>query len=146
MDFLSETEREELERKIKKTKDLSEWKRIFAILGYDDGKTIGELAEALRIAASTVETYLKEYESKNKTKNDPRGGGHSKLTAAESYELEDHLRKNTYLKVNHIIVYVKERFGKEYARSGMTAWLIAHGFTFKKPKKIPGKLNPEAHP
>jgi hypothetical protein len=37
MRLLSESERAELETKIKKTKDLSEWKRIFAILGYDDG-------------------------------------------------------------------------------------------------------------
>ncbi len=37
---------------------------------------------------------------------------------------------------------VKGQFGKEYSRAGMTAWLKANGFTFKKPEKVPGKLDP----
>ncbi|WP_256439926.1 winged helix-turn-helix domain-containing protein, partial [Candidatus Rhabdochlamydia sp. W815] len=31
----------------------------------------------------------------------------------------------------------------KYSRSGMTDWLIQHGFVYKRPKKIPGKLDPE---
>ncbi|MEM7174960.1 MAG: winged helix-turn-helix domain-containing protein [Chlamydiota bacterium] len=26
----------------------------------------------------------------------------------------------------------------------MTEWLIKHGFTFKRPEKVPGKLDPES--
>lgn len=144
MRLLNESERVELEAKLKKTKDLSEWKRIFAIIGYDDGRSIEKLSKLLRISTFTVESYLKEYDSKNKTKNDPRGGSQSKLTPAETQELEQHLVKKTYLKVKDIVVYVLSRFGKKYSRSGMTAWLEDHGFAFKRPKKVPGKLDPEA--
>ncbi len=40
------------------------------------------------------------------------------------------------------MAYVKGQFSKEYSRAGMTAWLKANGFTFKKPEKVPGKLDP----
>lgn len=141
---LNDTEKSELEAKLKKTKDLSEWKRIFAILGYNDGQSVEELAQLLRLSVFTVENHLSEYSSKNKTKNDPRGGSRSKLTKDESEKLEQHLTERTYLKVKDIVAYVEKEFGKKYSRSGMTAWLQDHKFTFKQPKKIPGKLDPEA--
>lgn len=113
MRSLTTSERAHLEFKLKKTKDLSEWKRIFAVVSFDSGDSIEAIADALRISTSTVETYLREYDSKNKTKHDPRGGSESKLTSEESQ------------------------------KSGMTAWLNDHCFTFKQPEKIPGKVNPE---
>lgn len=143
MKELTDLEKSELEAKLKKTKDLSEWKRIFVVISYDEGQSMEELAEVLRISILTVESYLKEYHSKNKTKNDPRGGGKSKLNHEESQQLENHLIEKTYLKVRQIIVYVEQKFNKHYSRSGMTAWLEDHGFSFKRPKKIPGKLNSE---
>lgn len=95
-----------------------------------------------RLSKWTVEEYLKEYSSHNKTKNDPRGGSSSKLTESETKELEQHLSTTTYLKVKSIVAYVRKTFGKQYSRTGMTEWLIRHGFTFKKPEKVPGKCDP----
>lgn len=144
MKLLNENENSELERKLKKTNDLSEWKRIFVVVGYDNGQSIEELAELLRISTLTVESYLREYSSNNKTKNDSKGGSQSKLTPEESQILEKHLTENTYLKVKSIVAYVEERFKKKYSRSGMTSWLESKGFTFKRPKPVPGKLSLEA--
>jgi len=141
--MLSITERTHLEKQLKKTRDSSEWKRICVILGYDDGVTIDELARILRISPHTVDNYLKEYKSNNKTKNDPRGGSEPKLSQEQSQELEKHLSEKTYLKVKDIIAYVKARFGLEYSRSGMNHWLKEHNFAYKSPKAIPGKLDPE---
>ena len=143
MKSLSVSEKDSLEIKLKKTKDLSEWKRVFAVLGYDDGLSIHELAQMLRLSPFTIEDYLKEYNSHDKTKNDPRGGSSSKLTENESQELQQHLSQKTYLKVKGIVAYVEERFKKKYSRSGLTAWLIGHGFAYKQPQKVPGKVNPE---
>jgi len=144
MRILDPAERSDLEEKLKKTRDLSEWKRIFVILEYDAWVSVEELALTLRISHYTIEDYLRDYEIRNKTKNNPRGGSQSKLTPKESKKLEEHLLQKTYLKVKGIMAYVKSEFGKTYSRSGMTAWLKTHGFTFKCPDKIPGKLNPEA--
>lgn len=135
-------ERKLLESLLRKTKDAAEWKRLFVILGYDEGQSIDELVLHTRLSKWTVEEYLKQYSSNNKTKNDPRGGSSSKLNETEASALEEHLSKTTYLKVKDIVSYVKRTFGKQYSRAGMTAWLKEHGFTFKKPEKVPGKLDP----
>ena len=140
--LLSEQERKDLEGGLKKAKDASEWKRIFVILSYDEGRSVEELARLTRLSEWTIEEYLKQYSSHNKTKNDPTGGGSSKLTQEEARLLEEHLSQTTYLKVKEIVAYVKKTFDKEYSRSGMTNWLIEREFTFKKPQKIPGKLDP----
>ncbi|MGH7249680.1 MAG: IS630 family transposase [Minisyncoccia bacterium] len=129
---------------MKKTKEAAGWRRLFVILSFDEGQSIEELARLTRLSPSTIEEYLKEFSSSNKTKNDPRGGSERKLTPEESEKLEKHLAEVTYLKVAPIIAYAQKEFGKTYSRSGMTLWLKEHGFTYKKPKKVPGKANPEA--
>jgi transposase len=139
---LTAEEKTSLESDLRQTKDAAEWKRLFIILGYNDGQSINELVFLTRLSKWTIEHYLKEYSSQNKTKNGPRGGSSSKLNDAETGELEQHLSNTTYLKVKNIVAYVKKMFGKQYSRTGMTAWLKDHGFTFKKPEKIPGKLDP----
>lgn len=101
---LTTNERSSLECDLKKTKDAAEWKRLFVILGFDEGQSIDELALHTRLSKWTVEEYLKEYSSQNKTKNDPRGGSSSKLDKTEAHELELHLSKTTYLKVKNIVI------------------------------------------
>jgi len=141
--LLTDQERGLLEADIRKAKDASEWRRLFIILSYDEGQPVEELAVATRLSKWTVEDYLKKYSSSNKTKNDPRGGKASKLNDAESTLLRDHLTETTYLKVKDIVAYVESQFQKKYSRTGMTAWLKKNGFTFKKPEKVPGKLDLE---
>jgi transposase len=139
---LTEEEKKGLEANLKKTRDSSDWKRIFVILSYDEGQSVEELARLTRLSPWTIEEYLKEYSSHNKTKNGPRGGSDSKLSETEARQLEDHLSKTTYLKVKDIVSYVRGAFDKEYSRTGMTGWLKERGFTFKRPEKVPGKLDP----
>ena len=120
---LTDEEKKGLESGLIKTRDSAEWKRLFVILSYDEGQSIEELARLTRLSKWTIEEYLKKYSSENKTKNDPKGGSSSKLNEDETSELESHLSKNTYLKVKDIVAYVRGRFGKQYSRTGMTAWL-----------------------
>ncbi len=140
---LKETERSILEKELKESRDAGDWRRIFVILTYDEGMSIEELAKLTRLSPWTIEEYLKKYSSQNKIKNDPRGGSFSKLSEEEAKELEEDLSNITYLKVKDIVAYVKKKFGKKYSRSGMTTWLREHGFTYKKPEKIPGRISPE---
>lgn len=140
---LTETERAKLEKELKKAKNIANWKRVFVILNFDDGLSVQELAQLTRLSPWTIEEYLKEYSSKRKTDNDPRGGSSSKLSDSEAKKLEQRLAQTTYLKVKDIVSYVQEKFGKTYSRTGMTEWLKTHGFVFKKPEKIPGKINPQ---
>ena len=143
MRCLTTQERNDLEILLKLAKDASEWRRIFVILSYDEGQNVEELARQTRLSSWTIEHYLKEYNSRNKTKNDPRGGSNPKLTSEQSKQLECHLTVTTYLKVFQIIAYVEKTFQVIYSRSGMSLWLKEHGFTYKRPQKVPGKADPK---
>jgi len=52
MRLLEEYEKSELETRLKKSKDLSEWKPIFAIIGYEGGHSTEELAHLLNVLYS----------------------------------------------------------------------------------------------
>ena len=47
---LIEQENRDIEVALKRTKDLSEWKRLFVILSYDEGQSIEELARLTRLS------------------------------------------------------------------------------------------------
>jgi transposase len=143
MKKLTSDQKRNLETILRKAKDVTERNRLCVILGHDEGHSIEELAEILRLSHSTVCNYLKDYDSDEKTKNDPQGGSNTKLTQEQSRSLLDHLIENTYLKVKSICAYVKKTYNITYSRSGMTTWLREHGFVFKCPKKVPGKLDPQ---
>jgi len=143
MKRLTPSQRADLEYKLKNPKDYSERNRLCVILGYDEGISTQDLAKTLRISLITVQEYLREYDSQNKTGSSHRGGSESKLSRDQTESLLKHLQEKTYLKVKGIIAYVRDRYGIKYSRSGMTDWLIQHGFTYKRPKKVPGKLDPQ---
>jgi len=132
-----------LESKLKKAREASERNRLCVVLGHDEGLSIDELAKALRLSHATVCNYLKDYESGQKTDHDPKGGGRLKLFQEQSDSLLRHLSETTYLKVKQIRAYVEKQYGITYSRSGLTAWLQEHGFVYKRPKKVPGKLDPQ---
>lgn len=142
MEKLPEEIRKELEAELKVTREIGHRNRLCVILGRDDGYSVEALSRILRISIGTIYHYLNDFDHKQKTKNAARGGRDSLLSEEQTKELERHLQEVTYLKVKAICAYVKEKYGIVYTRSGMTRWLEMHHFVFKRPKKIPGKLNP----
>jgi transposase len=140
---ISPDQKANLEAKLKRAREASERNRLCVVLGHDEGLSIDELAKALRLSHATVCNYLKDYESEQKTDHDPKGGGQLKLSQEQSISLLKHLSETTYLKVKQICAYVKKQYGVTYSRSGITAWLQKHGFVYKRPKKVPGKLDPQ---
>jgi len=52
-----------------------------------------------------------------------------------------HLTEHTWHHQKEIVAYIESMFGVKYAVSGMSKWLRQHGFSYKKPKGIPGKFN-----
>ena len=116
--------------------------RIKAVLLRDKGWSWEQIADALLLSEETVRNHIKEYQTSQKLK--PGGGGSSeKLTQKQSNLLELHLQEHTYLHVKNIVAYVALAWGIEYTVAGMTNWLKRHGFSYKKPKLVPGKANIE---
>jgi transposase len=115
--------------------------RIKAILLYNDGWTPPKIAKVLMIDESTVRRHLDEYEETHKLKPE-NGGSKSKLDEAQRDELVEHLEDHTYVKVLDICAHVESTYGVGYTVAGMTSWLKAQGFVYKKPKGTPAKADP----
>ena len=139
---LTSKERERLRNRHRKERDGRIRDRIKTVLAYDDGYSYSEIARILLLDDETIRRHLDDYIEGNKifTAN---GGSESKLTDRESRELTEHLREITYLYVKDICHYVKSRYKKKYSISGMTKWLHAHKFCYKKPHGVPAKANKE---
>lgn len=133
----------ELERRVRQTKDLHERVRLCVVLARSEGISPELIAQVHRISVSSVYQYLGDYEKENKTQNEFRGGTESKLNAEQTEDLLKHLQKFTYLYTKDVCKYVEKKYEVVYSKSGITNWLKEHGFEYKEPVKVPGKLNPE---
>jgi len=69
------------------------------------------------------------------------GGSDSLLSVEHSELLLLHLQEKTYRYVKDICAYVKARFSVNYTVSGMTKWLQANEFRYKKPQGVPAKFD-----
>ena len=70
-------------------------------------------------------------------------GSDCKLTKHQRTILCNELDANIYLTTNQIIEFVKKEFDVSYSVSGMNNLLHKLGYTYKKPKLVPGKGDAE---
>jgi transposase len=141
--ILTPTKRIEFEKLVRRTKNIDEKDRLRAVLAYDLGHDVYDIAEILQISESTTYNYINDYLSKNKIAHNPRGGSDTKLSARQEIELIKHLYTVTYLTARAICTYVFTSYKVKYTIAGMTKWLERNDFVYKKPKSVPGKLNEE---
>lgn len=140
--ILEPQKRIQLIRQHRKERDKRICDRIKAILLRDTGYSYTQIAEILLLDDATIKRHIESYLTEAKL-SPSNGGSVSKLSKAEGQKLRAHLKANTYLYVKDICAYVKKTFGKRYAISGMTKWLQAQGFRYKKPHAVPAKADKE---
>jgi transposase len=138
--ILTSKEREQLIKRHKKERDGRIRDRIKVVLAFDDGYAPRDISKILLLDDKTVRRHLDDYWQQQKLKP-VNGGSKSKLSDSEKSRLIEHLQAITYLYVKDICVYVKEVFGKQYTVSGMTKWLQANHFRYKKPHGVPAKAD-----
>ena len=141
--FLSLQEHDRLKIQHRKERDKRICDRIKAVLLFDDGWSYREIAHVLLLSDEAVKQHIQEYCESHKLKPE-NGGSFSKLNKGQTLELRQHLQKHTYLRVKDIVAYVEKEFGVFYTAAGMTDWLHAHGFSYKKPAVVPGKADKKA--
>ena len=139
--ILTSVKRSEFEKLVRITKNIDEKDRLRAILAYDDGHDVSDIADILKISDSTTYNYINDYLKQNKVAHSPRGGSDSKLTVSQEIELISHLQTTTYLTAKAIRQYVFNKYQIKYTVSGITKWLERNDFVYKAPKLIPGKLD-----
>lgn len=141
-EFLTKEQRAYLVRTHKREQNGRIRDRIKSVLLCDSGYTYSEIARILLLDDETIRRHVGDYCSKLKIKPES-GGSESKLTESETQALITHLHEVTYLYVKDICVYVLSIFGKKYSVSGMTKWLHAHDFGYKKAHAVPAKADKE---
>lgn len=141
--FLTQSERNNLETQHRRERDKRVCDRIKAVLLSDEGWDYREIAHVLLISDEAVKQHIHEYRESRKLKPE-NGGSVSKLNEEQARHLSQHLQSHTYLYTKNIVAHVKAVFGISYTIPGITAWLHAHGFSYKKPSVVPGKANREA--
>ena len=120
--------------------------RIRVILLLDEGKTVSNIASYLFLDEGSVRNYRKSYEEGglDQLVLDGYKGGISKLSSADQIKLSQALESKLFRTTHEIVLYVDHQFGVHYTVSGMTNLLHRLGFSYKKPKGVPGKANREA--
>lgn len=140
--YLPPEEKAALEREHALKENGKERDRIKAILLRSEGWTVPQISQALRLHQSTIIKHLEAYKTTGKLKNES-GGSSSLLSEEQTQALIAHLEEYTYAHNHQIVLYIKERFGVMYTVSGLHKWLHRHGFSYKKPKGLPYKADPE---
>jgi|SaaInlLV_10m_DNA_2_1039722.scaffolds.fasta_scaffold31642_1 transposase len=139
---LRETERKKLLLRHSKERQSKVRDRIKAVLAYDDGYSYSEIARILLLDDETIRRHVFDYFTKHKLVPE-NGGSKSALNIKQTAELVSHLKEETYLYVKDISTYVRKVFNVKYTNSGMTKWLRAKGFRYKKPHGVPAKADKE---
>ena len=140
--ILTSKDKEAFEKQHKQERDRRVSDRIKAVLLHSEGWSQMQIAQALRIRSETVHDHLEDYRDLKKLKPE-NGGSKGYLNKAQIQELTAHLEEHTYVKVSDICSYVKEQYQIEFTVPGTTSWLHHYGFSYKKPKEIPAKADPD---
>lgn len=144
--FLSPEEKTKLKGLHRVSSTRKRGDKIKAILLLDQGYEYAEIASILLIDNSTVWRWYETYIRSGITGllKDNYVGGTSKLTELQTFRLAEHLEHTMYLTAKEVCAFVKKTFKVKYTTKGMTSLLHQLGFTYKKPKHIPGKADIEA--
>ena len=138
---LTEQEKEDLELRHKDCSNSKESDRIKAILLRSEGWTVPMISQALRIHETTITRHLNDYRD-NKLKNNS-GGSEGYLNESQTDFLINHLEEKLYHHNFQIVSFIKDTWNIEFTVSGLHKWLHRHGFSYKKPKGRPYKVDPE---
>ena len=142
-DFLTEEQVRVLKLTHRTIRDKKLADRIKAILMLHFGFTYGQISQALLLDEVTLRRYVAKFQTKN-----VEGlleyrytGGQTRLSAIQEQDLKTYLKNNTKRTAKEVVTYVFETYEFRYSVIGITKLLHRLGFSYKKPKIIPGKAN-----
>jgi transposase len=144
--FLTEKQVSEFKKIHKQTKIVRNADRIKAILMLNNEYSYEQIAEILMLDGETVRKWHKIFETYGLTEllADHYLGSQPKLCIKVQNELSKHLENNIYLSAKAVKQHVEKKYSVMYTSKGITDLLHRMGFTYKKPKHLPGKLNRDA--
>lgn len=142
--MLNDDQVKELKVAHKQTRDKRFADRIKAVLMLHFGFTFAQIKLALLLDEVTVRRYVKQFKTKgiDGLLEFHYAGGKSKLTIVQQNTLEIYLVSHTLTTAKEVSSYIRATYGKTYSLIGITKLLHRMGFTYKKPKALPGNASP----
>ena len=140
--ILTQDEINELTLLHKTIKDKSNADKIKCLILYSKGWSWNQIKEALLISEHFISYLLEKYETggiEAVLKSNYKGHNY-KMTNEQEKKLSDYVENNFVPKAKCACDFIKTKFGIEYTEDGMVLTLKRLGFTFKKPKIVPGKI------
>ncbi len=115
--------------------------RIKAVFSLNSGHEYSQVAAILLLDEVTLRRYVEKLQEKgiDGLLEYRYTGGKSQLTTLQIQELKVFLVENTQTKAKDIVSHIKKQYGISYSVIGVTKFLHRLGFSYKKPKIIPGK-------
>ena len=144
--FLTSPQRKELLSELRLERSRKYADRIRVILLLDDGESTIDIARFLFMDEGSVRNYRRRYKDGGLERlvNDHYVGRKSFLTEEQQILLMLELESKIYPTTKSVIRYIKSEFDVTYTVGGVTDLLHQLGFSYKKPKGVPGKANADA--
>ena len=119
--------------------------RIKAILALNTGFSYEQIAQLLLLDEVTLRRYVQKFQEHGISGilEYRYHGGKSHLSVLQQAQLEKYLVSNTCTTAQQVRTYIQQAYGTYYTLIGVTKLLHRLGFTYKKPKVIPGKVSVE---
>ena len=114
--------------------------RIKAVLLYSDGWTVSQIAQALLIHETSVNRFINDYFVKGKLLPE-NGGSTSLLSAEQTLDVVTYLENIIHHDSRQIATHIESTYHVKFTLSGMNKWLHRVGFSYKKCKGIPHKMD-----
>lgn len=107
------------------------------------GFTYFQISQALILDEVTLRRYVERFQEKgiDGLLEYRYTGGRSQLTLIQLEELNTFLVDNTQTKAKDIVSHIKKQYNVSYSVIGVAKLIHRLGFTYKKPKIIPGKAD-----
>lgn len=117
--------------------------RIKAVLSLNAGYEYSQVAKILLLDEVTLRRYVKQYQEKGieGLLECRYSGGQTRLTTNQEEDLRVFLRDNTQRTAKDVVNHIRKTYGIEFSIIGIIKLLHRLGFTYKKPKIIPGKAD-----
>ncbi|MDR3234364.1 MAG: winged helix-turn-helix domain-containing protein [Planctomycetaceae bacterium] len=118
--------------------------RVNAVIALGSGWSISDVSEVLLLDAQTVRSYFLQYKESGEygLVQMNYSGKEPFLNEKQQAELAQHLDGNIYISSREICHYVAATYGVTYSVTGIKYLLHRLGFSYKKPKYVPGKADP----
>ena len=141
---LSKEKIAELEKFHRSLRDKRQADRVKAVIALSKGWSAAQVAEILLFDEKTSRHYFERYQQGGlgALLDDNYSGAESKLDKHQMSELEDYLEEHILPDAKSVIAHIDKQYRMRYSLSGVTDLLHRLGFSYKKPKHVPGKQDP----